>query len=79
MRAWRVSNQQALPGAGPIGQPGDFKILEDGELPDLAAAGEDFDVEFLKDKRTLRVRLHIGLDAQGCHAALLRGSARVVF
>lgn len=78
MRVRRVSTQRELPGAGPIGQPGDYKILEDGDLPDLAAAGEDFDIELQKDTRTQRVRVRIGLDAQGCHAVLLRGNPRVV-
>ena len=79
MRVWRVSNKRLLPGAGPVGSAGDYKIMEDGELPDLRAGGELFDVEFRKDTRTKRLRVRVGLDAQGCHAVLLEGEPRVVF
>jgi hypothetical protein len=79
MRVWRVGTGQELQGAGPMGGQGDYRILEDGDLPDLAPAGEPFDVEFRQGDRVKRVRLRIGLDATRCHVTLLDGPARVVW
>ena len=79
MRVWRVRTGQQLEGAGPMGGQGDFKLMEDGDLPDLVPEGEPFDVEFRRGDRVKRVRLRIGLDAMRCHVALQEGSARIVW
>ena len=79
MRVTRLATKTVLPSTDSFGGPGDFKIMEDGELPDLRPEGEAFEAEFQKEGRTKRVRLRIGMDAQRCHVKLLEGESRVVF
>ena len=79
MRAWRASNKRLLAGAGAFGSAGDYKVMEDGDFPDLRPEGEAFEVEFQKDGRKKRVSLRIGMDAKRCHVKLLEGESRIVF
>lgn len=74
----RLATGTWLPHAGPMGDQGDYKLLEDADLPDLQRAGEDFEVRLQKDQRSRVLRLRIGMDRQGCHIQLLQGDARVV-
>jgi hypothetical protein len=73
----RVRTRAVLATAEAMGSQGDYKVLEDGVLPDLRRGGEPFDVTFVKDGRTRRVRLQIGMDKSGCHVELKSGSARI--
>lgn len=51
---------------------GDYKVLEDGALRDLRAAGEPFDVTLVKGARTRRVRVQVGMDEGRCHVRFIR-------
>jgi len=73
----RLSTGATLPFAGPMGDQGDYKLLEDADLPDLRAEGEDFEVRLQKEARSRVLRLRIGKDVQRCHIRLLQGEARV--
>lgn len=73
----RVRGRRAVAGAQAMGGQGDYKILEDGSMPDIRPAGEPFDVTFTRDGKTKRVRLVIGLDSTGCHLEV-RGGATTV-
>ena len=74
----RLSTGQTVPTAAWMGSQGDYKLLEDADLPDLRAAGEDFEVRLSKDGRSRVLTLRIGMDAQGCHITVLKGERRVV-
>ena len=73
----RRSTGAMLPRAESMGGSGDYRILEGGDLPDLRAAGERFDVTFRKGTRSRTVRLRIGQDSTGCRIALLAGPTKV--
>ncbi|MDZ7631468.1 MAG: carboxypeptidase-like regulatory domain-containing protein [Gemmatimonadaceae bacterium] len=75
----RVRTRTMLANAEAMGGQGDYRILEDGVLPDLRRGGEPFDVRFTKDGRVRRVRLVIGMDAGGCHVMLKSGPTKVSF
>lgn len=77
MSVRRIRGNAAVAGAGAMGGQGDYKILEDGSMPDIRPAGEPFDVTFSRDGKTKRVRLVIGLDASGCHLEVRRGATTV--
>jgi hypothetical protein len=66
----RVRTRIAIANAEAMGSQGDYKIAEDGSIPDLRKSGEPFDVTFTKDGRSRRVRVIIGMDASGCHVAM---------
>jgi hypothetical protein len=74
----RLSTGQNVPSAAWMGSQGDYKLLEDAELPDLRPAGEDFEVRLSKDGRSRVLTLRIGMDTQGCHITVLKGERRVV-
>lgn len=74
----RLSTGQTVPTAAWMGSQGDYKLLEDGDLPDLRPAGEDFEVRLSKDGRSRVLTLRIGKDAQGCHITVLKGERRAV-
>ena len=73
----RRSTGAMLTRAESMGGSGDYRILEGGDLPDLRAAGERFDVTFRKGTRTRTVRLQIGQDSARCQIKLLAGPTRV--
>lgn len=73
----RVRTRTSLTTAAAMGSQGDYKVLEDGTLSDLRRSGEPFDVTFVKDGRTRRVRLQIGMDKSGCHVELKSGAQRI--
>jgi hypothetical protein len=66
----RVRTRIMIANAEAMGGQGDYKIAEDGSIPDLRKGGEPFDVTFTKDGRSRRVRVIIGTDASGCHVAM---------
>jgi hypothetical protein len=73
----RVRTRIMLSSAEAMGSQGDYKIAEDGSIPDLRKGGEPFDVTFTKAGRSRRVRVIIGMDAAGCHTEL-KSTARAV-
>ncbi len=73
----RVRTRIMLSSAEAMGSQGDYKIAEDGSIPDLRKGGEPFDVTFTKAGRSRRVRVIIGMDSAGCHTEL-KSSARPV-
>ena len=75
----RVRTKTMLEHAEAMGGQGDYKVLEDGTLPNLRRGGEPFDVRFTLGGRSRRVRLQIGMDAGGCHVELKRGATTVTF
>lgn len=74
----RLSTGVLLPFAASMGSQGDYKLLEDGDLPDLKPGGEDFEVRLSKDGRSRVLTLRLGMDAQRCHITVLQGERRVV-
>ena len=65
-------------GAGAMGGQGDYKVLEDGDVRDLAPDGERFDAAFRRDGRTRRVRLVIGTDSARCHVRLISPASTTI-
>jgi hypothetical protein len=58
---------------------GVYQIAEDGIIPNLAEAGEPFDVIITAKGRTQRVRVTLGMDEKRCHIARLDGAAPLRF
>ena len=74
----RVRTGAIIEGAGPM-DDGSYRILEDGKLKDLHRSGEAFDAIFIKGGRSRRVRLRIGMDADGCHVRFTTVPKPIVF
>ncbi len=77
IRVRRIRTRSLLERAESMGESGDYRIVEDGDLRDLRPAGEPFDVTFRKGTRSRTVRLLLGSDPAGCHVALLRGPTTI--
>ena len=77
IRVRRIRTRTVLPRPASMGESGDYRIAEDGDLRDLRAGGEPFDVTFRKGGRSRTVRLVLGMDAAGCHVTLVRGPTTV--
>jgi len=77
IRVRRVRTRTLLTRPESMGQSGDYRIAEDGDLRNLRAGGEPFDVTFRKGGRSRTVRLILGMDAAGCHVMLVRGPTTV--
>ncbi len=74
----RVRTRSAIANAEPMGEQGDYRVIEDGVLRDLRPGGEPFDVTFTKNGRRKRVRLIIGMDAGRCHVMQKGGPTSIV-
>lgn len=73
----RLRTKQVVPQAE-VMTAGDYKVFEDGALPDLRASGEPFEVTLVKGRRTKRLRVQVGMDAARCHVRFITVPGAVV-
>jgi hypothetical protein len=70
----RARTGARIASAAPMGSAGDYRVLQDGALPDVRADGEPFDITFRRGRTTVRHRVWIGRDLSGCHIEVKRGT-----